>query len=132
MACAVAFLLAGVSLTAHAALVRVDFSGVVDEIRGPESALGGSIHVGTPFSGYLTYDDSTLPNDAQLETEFAPAWAIYYFPGVVDGVHGEIGDFVRTTSFVTLMEISDRELFPSADPSHLYLAGGFATSTPPS
>ena len=46
------------SAVASAAGLRVDFTGHVDSVLGqdPNATLGGSIHVGTLFTGSLTFD----------------------------------------------------------------------------
>ena len=148
---AAAVLLAVASPQASAAPVRVDFAGSIDEISGyylepgveyrelsveaAEALLGGSVHVGTAFSGYIVYDDSTLPSDGNLEPDdrpagsrVPPAWALYFFypPGPA-AAHGQIGDFSDDSQGSAAMEIWDNERYlDGADPSSLYLAGGFA------
>jgi len=56
---------------ARAALIRVDFAGVVDDVvddyvgvPGFEPLLDGSIVVGTLFSGYALYEDTQSPEDS--------------------------------------------------------------------
>ena len=142
---------------ARAAPVRVDFAGSVQGISGQhrddpnsgvstpispaeaEAALGGSIHVGTRFSGWLMYDDSALPHDGNAEggpfPYPLPAWNQYWFPspyfpgpgiGWPAAVHGEIGSFIAEGSVDTgaafIAEVWDNELdLDGASPSRIYL-----------
>ena len=139
------------SQTARAALVRVDFSGSVDTIEGQlyppgtpiptaeaEALLGGSIHVGTRFSGFFLYDDSTVASDGYPEGGGVPpfaAWALY-FPGPglgpTAGSHGEIGSYVGDGPGAGSIDVNDNELLlVGADPSRLFVTSAFVAGSSP-
>lgn len=52
------------SIPASATVLRIEFSGVIDEVSesGSDPLFQGAIAVGTPFSGELLYDDATAPS----------------------------------------------------------------------
>jgi len=89
---AAAMLLASWSQSAAAAPIRVDFAGTIGSVQGSvlsapaaEAALGGSLHGGTPFSGYVVFEDSTTPFPADDSLyDFAPPYV----------VHTELGSYV--------------------------------------
>lgn len=77
------------SQSALGALVRVGFAGSVTSFSGEiqtvgepipvspadaEAALGRSIHVGTPFSGFFVYDDSAAPSYSSPELPGIPGY----------------------------------------------------------
>ena len=154
----VATLLAITSQSAFATLVRVDFAGSVERFSGEisnyygeptpispaeaEAALGGSIHVGTPFSGFFVYDDSAIPQLSDLESAGSPASANYYSPndvfpgpGLADfAAHGEIGSFVADGEVdhgdSASIEVFDSEVYLNGSmPSSIFITGG--VSSPP-
>ena len=154
----VATLLAITSQSAFATLVRVDFAGSVERFSGEifqlageptpispaeaEAALGGSIHVGTPFSGFFVYDDSAIPQLSDLESAGSPASANYYsptdvFPGpglTGFAAHGEVGSFVADGEVdhgdSASIEVFDSEVYLNGSmPSSIFITGG--VSSPP-
>ena len=52
------------SIPASATVLRIEFSGVIDEVSesGSDPLFQGAIAIGTPFSGELLYDDATAPS----------------------------------------------------------------------
>lgn len=143
-------LLAIPSQSALGASVRVDFAGSVQSISGrvrddpnsaheapissldAETALGGSIHVGTPFSAYFVYDDSDTPSDGYpegptLDPNYPPtqSWALYFLPAAA---HGEIGGFLADSpTSGAAADVYDNELYlDGALPSYVDMAVGVA------
>ena len=96
-------MIASWSQLALAAVIRIDFTGSVTVILGAgmtqaetEAALGDSIHIGTPFSGYLVIDDAAAPTSTSPQGDLESASATYSFaPPYV--VHTEIGDYFSDT-----------------------------------
>ncbi|HKC51092.1 MAG TPA: hypothetical protein VKF60_09895, partial [Myxococcota bacterium] len=165
---AVATVLAVTSQSAFGVTVRVNFAGSVESISGvygpqsqygvgtplslaeSETALGGSIQIGTRFSGYAEYDDANVRSDGQGEFDVGgtvyPNWGLYYFPspyypdgtlhrppiGPDAAIQGEIGEFVgggTPQNSGLVMEVFDNELLlQNAAPSVILLEGGFANS----
>jgi len=161
---ALAMLASFASQPATGALIRVDFAGSVEEISGQihqdagppipvssaeaEAALGGSIHVGTPFSGFFVYDDSAIQSSGAQESEGIPgfptqAFAYYSFPnGMFPGpgvgppfaAHGEIGSFVGDGQVgqggSAGIDVYDNEVhLDGAHPSSFFVSAGL--SSPP-
>jgi hypothetical protein len=96
---------------AFAARVRVDFGGTVVEVSGtssgsvvadPEGAIGGSIHVGTPFSGYMIFDDSAPPEDVYPGDDLTPPFTNYGFAWPESALHTELGGYVTEASHANL------------------------------
>jgi len=141
--------------TAFAASIRAGFAGSVDHITGgvrndpnsgaetplspedAEAALGGSIHQGTRFSGFVIYDDADTPNDGNPETSGPPgfpaypAWGLYYFDGAQSLVNAEIGSFGGENPGALIMETFDNELYlDGADPSKVMIEAGIAGPPP--
>ena len=125
-----AAVLTSLASASTAAPVRVEFSGTVSSITGssdiedPEAAIGGSIHVGTRFTGYFTFDDAAVPQSfyPEVPDQRPPSHSVYQLPWPSWGFHTEIGDFATDAN--------------SPDPSDLYKPlGGYAlgstTSKPP-
>ena len=153
---AVATLFAVTSQSALGALVRVDFAASVQDISGQiynyygeptpvspadaEAALGGSIHVGTPFSGFFVYDDSAVPIFSDPESAGNPggvpgqAYAFYSFPpgpgaGPYFAAHGEIGSFVGQGNSgqgnSARIEDYDNEMYiDGSHPSSIFIGAG--------
>ena len=92
-----AALLVVVGDSAFAAAIRVDFAGAVTSVTGtvadPEAALGGSIQVGTRFSGHFTFDDSTAPFYHAAETAFTREVSSYTIPLPEWDFHAELAGF---------------------------------------
>jgi hypothetical protein len=90
---------AAVMLVGHSAWatpLRLDFSGHVDgytaiDVYEPEAVLGGSIHVGTLFSGYVTFDDAATPTT--LSDCCDPYWR-YSFASPPWVLHAELGGYL--------------------------------------
>jgi hypothetical protein len=162
---AAATLLAIASQSALGATIRVSFAGSVESISGynftpgtapipispaeAQAALGGSIQIGTRFSGSVEYDDADVPSDGQSEGGANPNWSLFYFPspyypdgslhsppiGPDAAVQGEIGQFVGggPQQSGLIMEVFDNELYlANAAPSEVMFEGGFshAPTTP--
>jgi hypothetical protein len=149
------------SQSALAETVRVEFSGTVQSFEGSEAgtatrlstaeaeaALGGSIQIGTPFSGYIEYDDGAIPYPGQGSTEggigSASNMEIYSFGTPVNPItgafdpyinppkpaHEAIGEFVGDGS-VSGIQVSDNELFlENAFPSFVQLSAGVYVQPP--
>ena len=95
-----AAVLTALASASTAAPVRVEFSGTGSRITGssdiedPEAAIGGSIHVGTRFTGYFTFDDAAVPQSFYPEVPYAtPEYSVYQLPWPSWAFHTEIGDF---------------------------------------
>ena len=141
-------LLALSTAPAFAAPVRVEFSGVVEAIDGrleawpngavspddAEALLGGSIRVGTRFSGFFLYDDAALTSDSDRETEIVggPAtreWSLYFLPNddlhnQAGQMHGEIGDYAGTGDWLTFDVWDNEDFLEGAAPSEVFVTGG--------
>ena len=157
-------LLAITSRSAFAIPVRVDFAGTVsgfttEDTSGQglqisqaqaEAALGGSIQIGSSFSGYVVYDDADVESDGQSESQYLPTqkpvpnWSLYYFPSPYypDGQfhspplgpnaesHGTVGSFVGQPGGL-LMELFDNEIYlQNASPSVVMLEAGLGGTIP--
>lgn len=62
--CAATLLLVGFFATPAAALpVQLVFSGEITDVYDETGLVGGSVVVGTPFTGTLVYDPDSLPSD---------------------------------------------------------------------
>ena len=102
-----ASLLAGfLSRLSSAAVVRVEFSGVVTRIdaayqnreppknvlKDPVKALHRKLELGTPLSGYLTFDSEVTP-DAVIPEQVAGEEIALYAIHVPFGAHVQVGSF---------------------------------------
>ena len=97
-------LLAASSGAGLAEPIRVDFSGHVTavlatgpDISDPVAAIGGSVQVGTLFSGFFTFDDGAAPsniNDEVIDPEDPlPAQWTYEFSSTQFAYHTQLGAF---------------------------------------
>jgi len=147
------------SQSALGALVRVGFAGSVTSFSGEiqtvgepipvspadaEAALGGSIHVGTPFSGFFVYDDSAAPSYSSPELPGIPGYpesgfAQYFFlpsAGPYFAAGGEIGSFAGSGDTAHASsgeaETTDNEVYlTGARSTTLFITGGVTDSLAP-
>jgi len=94
---ATALLVAGllVPAAAHAALVTVEYSGLVYDVTDPGNVLGGNVVANaTPFTGGFTYDTSVPDTD--------PSSATGYYQGVNAHFFVDFGNGLRFEQDVTL------------------------------
>ncbi len=92
--------------SSRGATVRVSFAGHVSgfretsDVSDPAAAIGGSIQVGTPFSGYFSFDDAAPPNRLSPgdPNEGFPTEADYRFRATDWAYHTEVGAFVTDVS----------------------------------
>ncbi len=71
--------------------ITFEFSGTVDSVFDGLGALGGSVQVGTPFTGSYTFD-SEIPNTAPPVDEGEAG--LYHHEAPPSGVQIQIGSFV--------------------------------------
>jgi len=88
MACALAL---GSEGRAGAELITFEFAGTVDVVFDGLGALGGLVQVGTPLTGFYTFDSLT-PNTAPPVDEGEAG--LYHHEAPPSGVQIQIGSFV--------------------------------------
>ncbi len=88
LACGLALGSAG---RAGAEPITFEFAGTVDSVFDGLGALGGSVQVGTPFTGSYTFD-SEIPNTAPPVDEGEAG--LYHHEAPPSGVQIQIGSFV--------------------------------------
>jgi len=59
--------LLSLSVATRAGPVTWEFGGVVTSVYDPEGLFGGVVSVGTPFSGYYTFESDTPPQTRAKE-----------------------------------------------------------------
>jgi hypothetical protein len=98
-------LMVGLAATASSAPVRVEFSGVVAHVSADGSAppLDPSVHAGTPFTGFFTYDDAATPQlfipespHGSPEGGLQPEVSQYAFAAPTYGVELDLGAYSLT------------------------------------
>lgn len=101
--------------TARAELITFEFTGHINYLEGDLGFLGGSIFIGTPFSGSYTFE-STTPDAAPLN----PANGEYY--GALRGFSVQVGPHVfsevGTANRISVVHITEGE-----DTGDAYLVG---------
>ena len=63
-----------------------EFAGEITSVFDLDELLGGAVSVGTPFSGYFTFDPNTLDSEPKVIT-------VGLYEGTVHDVFGQLGPF---------------------------------------
>ena len=62
-----------ITTASHATLITFGFTGTVSSIRDVTNALGGSVDVGTVFSGQYNFESTTAGTSSPIGTNYFPA-----------------------------------------------------------
>ena len=84
-----ALVLAGLTTSSHAALIRLEVSGVVDEIILGEDLLQGQVALGARFTGVYLYETEVSLSSVE------PGSRVYL--GSVQSFSGQVGNLLMST-----------------------------------